>query len=338
MKAEDNQFPRITFREQASSPFTPSAGLGLLFEKSDGFLYFLNDAGVETKLGAGGSGGSGGSTATAIYRVADNQSATLGVPQGVNSDLNTVVVTTTSANDIVMISAESQVRVNNNSAGTLALLRDFLPLESQGWHSEANIIRSHPSITYLDRPGLGSFTYLMRGSNDAGSGDTAVYQYRRLTATVLSITGGGGGTAITTPYAASIYRAAAWSIDNTGVNTQVQMPYDTLVAQDGGLWNAANPAQLTIPSGGAGWYTAIAQVGGQSGMNAWFRLVITVNGTTRAEHGETSYGGDWTHHSITKSLKLAVGDVVTVAYEWRGGSIPGWTGEADTYLTLVKNA
>lgn len=36
--------------EQASSPATPSSGYALLYVKTDGNLYFKNDAGTETQL------------------------------------------------------------------------------------------------------------------------------------------------------------------------------------------------------------------------------------------------------------------------------------------------
>lgn len=47
------QIDRIRVKEQASAPATPASGYGLVYEKADGILYFLNDAGVEVPLGAG---------------------------------------------------------------------------------------------------------------------------------------------------------------------------------------------------------------------------------------------------------------------------------------------
>lgn len=44
----------IRVKEQGSSPSTPASGYGLIFEKSDGKLYFLNDAGLEVELGPNG--------------------------------------------------------------------------------------------------------------------------------------------------------------------------------------------------------------------------------------------------------------------------------------------
>ena len=40
----------IVLVEQGSSPGTPSSGLALLYVKTDGNLYFKNDAGTETQL------------------------------------------------------------------------------------------------------------------------------------------------------------------------------------------------------------------------------------------------------------------------------------------------
>jgi hypothetical protein len=49
MKASDNQFPKLIVAEVAA-PATPASGLGYLYEKTDGALYFKNDAGTETNL------------------------------------------------------------------------------------------------------------------------------------------------------------------------------------------------------------------------------------------------------------------------------------------------
>ena len=43
--------------EQGSSPATPSSGYGIVYAKTDGKLYFKNDAGSETDLTAAGGGG-----------------------------------------------------------------------------------------------------------------------------------------------------------------------------------------------------------------------------------------------------------------------------------------
>jgi len=42
--------------EQASSPSTPASGYGVVYAKTDGKLYFKNDAGTETDLTATGAG------------------------------------------------------------------------------------------------------------------------------------------------------------------------------------------------------------------------------------------------------------------------------------------
>lgn len=42
---------------EVSTPSTPSSGYGKVYFKSDGFLYQINDAGTESKVGAGGGGG-----------------------------------------------------------------------------------------------------------------------------------------------------------------------------------------------------------------------------------------------------------------------------------------
>lgn len=40
----------IIFAEQSSAPSTPSSGYGIWYVKTDGLLYFKNDAGTETLL------------------------------------------------------------------------------------------------------------------------------------------------------------------------------------------------------------------------------------------------------------------------------------------------
>jgi|DEB3_MinimDraft_2_1074329.scaffolds.fasta_scaffold04089_5 hypothetical protein len=40
----------IVLSEQASTPSTPASGYGILYCKSNGNLYFRNDAGTETQL------------------------------------------------------------------------------------------------------------------------------------------------------------------------------------------------------------------------------------------------------------------------------------------------
>jgi hypothetical protein len=54
-----NQFPFLTFAEQATSPAAPAEGLVLVYRKTDGKLYVQDSAGTETELGAGGGGGGG---------------------------------------------------------------------------------------------------------------------------------------------------------------------------------------------------------------------------------------------------------------------------------------
>jgi len=40
----------MVLSEQGSSPGTPSSGYGIIYCKTDGNLYFKNDAGTETQL------------------------------------------------------------------------------------------------------------------------------------------------------------------------------------------------------------------------------------------------------------------------------------------------
>ena len=56
MKASDNAFPKLILAEGAA-PATPDSGQVKVYAKTDGAVYSMDDAGVETPLG-GSSGGS----------------------------------------------------------------------------------------------------------------------------------------------------------------------------------------------------------------------------------------------------------------------------------------
>jgi len=47
----------VTLQEQGSTPTTPASGDKKLYPKTDGKLYTLDDAGIETEVGSGGGGG-----------------------------------------------------------------------------------------------------------------------------------------------------------------------------------------------------------------------------------------------------------------------------------------
>lgn len=65
----------IRISEQASSPATPASGYSVLYPKTDGYLYYKNDAGAETRIQAGSGGinyilnsdAEGGTTGWATY-------------------------------------------------------------------------------------------------------------------------------------------------------------------------------------------------------------------------------------------------------------------------------
>lgn len=54
--ASDNQFPKIIFDGQASTPSNPPSGYYKLYFKDDGNMYKLNSAGTETAFNAAGAG------------------------------------------------------------------------------------------------------------------------------------------------------------------------------------------------------------------------------------------------------------------------------------------
>lgn len=76
-------FNIVGIRAQSAKPGTPPSGVGLLYPKNDGNLYFQNSAGVEVCVTCGGGGGGGG-TVTSVGLVG---------PGGIFSVSNSPVVT-----------------------------------------------------------------------------------------------------------------------------------------------------------------------------------------------------------------------------------------------------
>jgi hypothetical protein len=105
-KASENEFPLVTFAE-SSPPGTPSSGLGVVYEKTDGKLYFKNDAGTETELTAGGGGGS---ALLGLTAYAPGSDTAIGTSSGSDADLDAtnlscVFTAPASGNVLVKLSA-----------------------------------------------------------------------------------------------------------------------------------------------------------------------------------------------------------------------------------------
>jgi hypothetical protein len=112
---EDNQSPYLTFAESAA-PGTPASGLGVLYVKADGKVYFKNDAGVESVL-------TGGLLAYKEHRADDTKSTNSAT--FVDADATNLAVTfiaPASGNVLVRLSGMADI----GSDGTFALwnLRD----------------------------------------------------------------------------------------------------------------------------------------------------------------------------------------------------------------------
>ena len=54
MKASDNVFPKVIISEGAA-PATPATGTVVIYAKTDGLMYAMDDAGTETAMGSSGS-------------------------------------------------------------------------------------------------------------------------------------------------------------------------------------------------------------------------------------------------------------------------------------------
>lgn len=97
---------------EISAPGTPDAGFGRIYPKTDGKLYFKNDAGTESDLT--GAGGGGGVTYT---QKTGNYTAAAGDLVGCGTDTAAFTVTlpaSPSANDVVVIKDEDGNAGTNN--------------------------------------------------------------------------------------------------------------------------------------------------------------------------------------------------------------------------------
>lgn len=110
-KAEDNQYPYVTLKEQASTPATPASGLAKLYRKSDNKQYVLDDGGTETEVG--GAGGGGGSAAYAEF--------TISVPSGSNDGLVTLGARTVVSDASSLVSSYSAGVFTLAAAGNYAV-------------------------------------------------------------------------------------------------------------------------------------------------------------------------------------------------------------------------
>ena len=54
MKASDNVFPKVIISEGAA-PATPATGTVVIYAKTDGLMYAMDDTGTETAMGSSGS-------------------------------------------------------------------------------------------------------------------------------------------------------------------------------------------------------------------------------------------------------------------------------------------
>lgn len=148
--------------KEIATPATPSSGYGKIYFKSDGKLYQLNDAGIETQVGSGAGGGGGvnfisngtaednNTTGWAVYADAAGTSPVDGTGGTAN-----VTIATTSTTPL---------------AGTYSFLmaKDAVNRQGQGW-SYAFTIDS----TYQAKVLQISFDYLINsGTFVAGSSST----------------------------------------------------------------------------------------------------------------------------------------------------------------------
>jgi hypothetical protein len=183
-KASDNLFPKVILVE-AAAPATPASGTVIAYAKTDGLLYSKDDAGVETLV----SGGSGGGGAPSVTDNSNDNNADSTVAANANSDIATVSSLVLGADDVVAIFATCQVRTASSSvtAGIAKVVRDSTDLEDFRWHNQGLGTQQQTcAIFYIDKPGAGTYTYKLNGSNDAGSAGNAIYSNRRLRVVKLS--------------------------------------------------------------------------------------------------------------------------------------------------------
>lgn len=88
-----------TFAEQASAPATPDTGFAVVYPKTDGLMYFKDDAGVETLL-SGGTGSSGGGVNEVQYPTCMLEATFKGPVSVTGSDITTEYVTMANASTV----------------------------------------------------------------------------------------------------------------------------------------------------------------------------------------------------------------------------------------------
>ena len=96
------------------------------------------------------------------------------------------------------------------------------------------------------------------------------------------------------------------------------IPFDTETSDPHAMHNpSANPERLTVPAGGAGWYTfgCFAGASGAGGATD-LRMRILLNGTTTVAQMRTPEvdPGDVIYLTLTGSRPLAVGDYLVAEY------------------------
>lgn len=99
---------------ETSAPSTPPSGYGYLYVKTDGILYFKNDAGTETALG---SGGGAPSTATYIVQTPDG---TLSAEQALSLLSTGLMKVTTTTGVVSSVAAPSGTVVGTTDVQTLS--------------------------------------------------------------------------------------------------------------------------------------------------------------------------------------------------------------------------
>jgi hypothetical protein len=166
--------------KEIATPATPASGYGKIYFKSDGKLYQLNDAGVETQVGSGTGGGSGGINYISNGSAEDNNTTGWGTyadsagTSPVDGSGGTANVTISTSGTSPLIGVYS-----------FLMVKDAVNRQGQGWEYDFTIDSAYKAkVLQIDFEYLVSSGTFVAGTSSADS-DVTVWIYDVTNAVVI---------------------------------------------------------------------------------------------------------------------------------------------------------